>query len=131
MNTSEINKIVELGHKLSSIRYFHHKDLPTDIVCIELCFSDICIYINIDEQDDTLNVTPQGPIDNAIKEFDTHFFDEAVNRSLRWFWLMENNNGYRDALQFEFANNVSEPPVIIQLMAIGSRISIRRVLTDE
>lgn len=51
-------------------------------------------------------------------------FSEFNNFSLIWFWKLENNQGYNDAFQFEFRDEIKETLHKIQFFVIGSRIEI-------
>lgn len=53
-----------------------------------------------------------------------NIYPELNDSSLVWFWELENNRGYKDALQFEFINEKTRKYNKIQFLVIGSSIQI-------
>lgn len=53
-----------------------------------------------------------------------NIYQDLNDSSLVWFWELENNRGYKDALQFEFINEKTRKYNKIQFLVIGSSIQI-------
>ena len=112
---------------------FFHPDLPTEIGVIKLCFQKGIFFV-VAQNDDSLELTDRN-IENDLKKegfksirlSNDMPWQSAIGRHIRWLWTLMNQQGYIDGLQFEFADNVSQEAVIIQLIAIASRIDIKTV----
>lgn len=50
----------------------------------------------------------------------------AVGKPIIWSWSMVNQQGYRDGYQLEFAENVSDTEIVVQLLVLGG-VQVRRV----
>jgi hypothetical protein len=91
-----------------------------------------CVVIA--EPDDSLRLadaswTPDADLSPIIVS-DQEPWRGALGKPLMWSWSMTNQQGYRDALQLELAQDVDDPPVLIQLVALGSEIKVRSVAAD-
>jgi hypothetical protein len=126
MNTLDpLRDIIDACEKLTGASFIHHMALPNDIVGIILQFSSSMFVISVTDQDELYfsnDIEKQSQI--KISKADK-LFDEASGKTLRWFWELINNQGYRDGLQLEFANSVEDRPFSIQIIAIASRLSLR------
>ena len=84
------------------------------------------------EGDDSLSITSEpapasGP--SSVSVADEEPWSLALGKPLLWSWSMTNQQGYRDACQLEFAEDVSDQSVVIQLVVVASAIKVR--LMDE
>lgn len=119
------------GIKIKKLNAYFDKEIERDNIVIELIFEDGFFYISVDSDDDTLNFSYSniyGP-DVFLKRDLSNGMPckKFVGSTIRWFWLMENNQGYLDGIQFEFYDKNSGETAVIQFLAIASRIEIRLV----
>jgi hypothetical protein len=100
---------------------------------LSMTFGDVSCVV-VAEPDDSLRLADASwtahpdlsPIDVSNQEP----WSRALGKPLLWSWSMTNQQGYRDALQLELAQDVDDPPVLIQLVALGSEIKVRSVAAD-
>jgi hypothetical protein len=125
--------IVYESGKFVDVEYFFHPNLPTEIGAIKLWFQKGIFFV-VAKSDDSLECTDKNIESDLKKEGfkSTHSshdmpWQPAIGRHIRWIWTLMNQQDYLDGLQFEFADNVSQKSVIIQLIAIASRIDIKTV----
>ena len=108
-------------------------ELPNEVVGFVLSFQNLELSI-IATEDDTVELT-QGTVgtdpDHSLHVSDEVPWSQAIGKPLRWGWLMTNQQGYQDAVQFEFARSVAEPATIIQLVAIGSSLKVLSVIESH
>jgi len=93
---------------------------------------DSGVVVLIAEADASLTISdPAGwqpdpglvPISLDVKEP----WNLALGKPLLWTWSMTNQFGYRDGLQLEFAEDVTDTSVVIQLIVMASTIMQRWV----
>jgi hypothetical protein len=124
-----MKSMVDESGQLMGVECFYYTDLPTDIGFIKLAFQQNHYFV-VATEDDSLEVT-----DNVANLFEPNDFkcvdmsdrspwQSAIGKQVRWIWTMVNQQGYLDGLQFEFANDISQKPVVLQLIAIASGIDI-------
>ncbi len=96
---------------------------PPLLVAIKLYFENISI-LAIVQNDDSIELRVNGCFVDA-PDHEVRVLNElapwnaAISRPLLWAWMMINQQGYFDGLQFDFAENVSAPVSRIQLLALG------------
>jgi hypothetical protein len=103
------------------------------ISALSLVFDDVtCLMIA--EEDDSLSIASgpdpllaSGAASLSLTAEEPWSF--AVGKPLLWSWSMTNQQGYRDGCQLEFAEDVTDQSVVIQIVVVGSSIKIR--LMDE
>ncbi len=100
---------------------------------LSMTFGEVSCVV-IAEPDDSLRLadaswTPDPDLSPIIVG-DQEPWSRALGKPLMWSWTMTNQQGYRDALQLELAQDVDDPPVLIQLLALGSEIKVRTVAAD-
>jgi len=128
--TDVLKQIFNNDEQLKGAQYLFHEDFPIDIIGINLEFLNRSVCILVDEDEDTLYLSTDKPELSGLQVKKAHYpFRNAFGMRIRWFWKMINNQGYVDGLQIELADTVNDTPVVIQLMAIASKISIK-VLTE-
>lgn len=105
---------------------------PSHLLCaIGFIFEKGTLYLEAQGEDDSFELhstdwcgDPRwAPVSFAEKPP----WSLAIGKSLLWSWVLHNQQGYFDGIQFEFANNVEDKSTIIQLVAIGSGIDLREV----
>lgn len=123
-----ISEVVSSGTKLTNVFAYIHPDLVKDQIVISLRFGSKHLQIEVLE-DDSLSVSFSANTNGYIKVDLTNDsrWKGAINKPIRWGWLMKNNYGYSDGVQFEFSESVSDEMLIIQLLGISSRIDTRIV----
>lgn len=100
---------------------------------LAMTFGEVSCVV-IAEPDDSLRLADASwtadPDLSPIDISDREPWSRALGKPLMWSWSMTNQQGYRDALQLELAQDVDDPPVLIQLVALGSEIKVRSVSAD-
>jgi hypothetical protein len=105
---------------------------PTQVVyvgALTLTFDSVVVVL-VAEQDDSLTIADPGgwqpepdlvPISLAAEEP----WRLALGKPLLFTWSMTNQFGYRDGLQLEFAEDVTDTSVVIQLVVMASTVMQR------
>jgi Family of unknown function (DUF6334) len=109
-------------------------ELPHDVVAVVLAFQNLELRISVNADDDTIEISEGGASSDpeyTVHGIDEYPWSEAIGKPIRWGWHMTNQQGYQDAVQFEFARNVSEPSTIIQLVAVSSSLKVLSVQTKQ
>ncbi len=122
-----MQSITDESGQLVEVESFYYTDLPTDIGLIKLAFQQNSFFVVVKE-DDSLELTDKVTFtENDFKRInmsDKLPWQAAIGKQIRWIWTMVNQQGYLDGLQFEFANNINQKPVVIQLIAVASGIKV-------
>jgi len=124
-----MKSMVDESGQLMAVECFYYIDLPTEIGFIKLAFEQNNYFV-VATEEDSLEVT-----DNVASLFEADEFkrvdlshrspwQSAIGKPVRWIWTMVNQQGYLDGLQFEFANDITQKPVVLQLIAMASGINI-------
>ncbi len=128
---SNFKKIIARYESLKHVYHIILPELPKDISAVKTEFSESAVFIAVDENDDTLYVVPQLPDDltdgQTVDVSACEPWKNVIGKPVRWVWELKNNQGYSDGIQFEFAANIKDRAIIIQMMGIASRISLRTV----
>ena len=101
-----------------------------EIVAVKLRFDKADVYLLANPDDDTVLVLSDEPAvpDGAHWISAPNVLLAATGKRIQWYWRMQNNQGYWDAFQIEFAVvDPDEVPVCVQVVAIASRLSVRDV----
>ena len=125
-----MNELMSSGKKLDGVKAYYDPDLENDCVLLVLIFGRNLLSIKVLEDDSLkFDVSTTCKCNGLIEqELDFTFpWIKCIGKPMRWFWVMENNQGYLDGVQFEFATNVSDEANIVQLVGIASRLDIRVV----
>lgn len=92
---------------------------------IRLGFQGQTVVVGVDEDTDgillSLGAAPRDPIVDASE---TEPWRSAIGKPLFCAWLMTNVYGICDGLQLEFAENVSDTHVTLQMIGVGSTIQL-------
>ena len=104
-------------------QFFLHDGLQS-LTAVKLKFENISIML-IAQEDDSIEIELNGCFVNAsgyeIQRLDRSApWNTAISRPLLWAWMLINQQGYFDGLQFEFAESVEAAVSRIQLLVIGS-----------
>ena len=129
---------IEIGDLLS-VEYVVCSDEPKTIEAITLCFKNRVFTVKAITDDDTMEVV-SGKIEtnaeqNLISASQDKPWSTAIGKSIMWSWALINQQGYPDAIQFEFSKNlsdtsitnqkdISDRSIIIQLLTAASSIYI-------
>ncbi len=116
---------------LREVEYFYDEDLPSDISAIKLIFQHHTYVVVVVKDDDSLELVEDPTAENwanpGLQSFTVSHqlpWRMAKGRMVRWAWTLVNQQGYLDGLQFEFANHLSQSPLVVQLTAMASRIEV-------
>ncbi|QPB83503.1 hypothetical protein CWC22_011090 [Pseudoalteromonas rubra] len=113
----ELSKIVDSCEKLLCATSFSFKELPSEVAAIKLDFESFCCFISVLEDSDEIVVADSLCTGNLIESDSLLLFNECCSSELSWAWYMVNNQGYTDALRFEFKNGQ-----IVELVVAASTI---------
>lgn len=84
----------------------------------------LCVFIT--EQDE-LVCTDDAPSPGLeLEPAEESIWADAYGKFMSWFWILKNQKGYEDGVQFEFGA-AGEQRVIVQLMAVGGQVVTRRL----
>jgi hypothetical protein len=126
MDAEVINLLIQIsedGDHLSRIELVSDKDFNNQTKAIIFFFEKQNLTIMASEEDTIEIECKMRDWDDSSVLNDvscTHPWLRSIGKKLRWAWCLVNQQGYFDALQLEFANNVSEEPIIVQLVAVAS-----------
>jgi hypothetical protein len=121
-----------MGKALHGVQYL--RDHATgDISAVGLNFGTANVYLVVNPDDDTLSATSDDPAvpDDATWRHAGSPWSSAVGMRIEWYWWMQNNQGYWDAVQMQFARDTGDMRVTVQVVAIASRLSILQVTAIE
>jgi len=114
----ELSSIVNSSEKLKHAQSYSFKELLNEIAAIKLDFKTFSCFIRVIEDLDEIELTSSIILSNLIATDHSLFFHECYDLKLCWGWKMINNQGYSDALKFEFENNY-----IVELVVNASSIT--------
>lgn len=113
---------------LESVKYGSYADLPTVVSAVLLTFESGSWLLHICPDDDTIRISSHGALDDLGFVF--HDADSVcsqwrnlVGKSVLWVWILENQQGYVDGVQFSFADQGKEL-FRIQMIAAASHWQI-------
>jgi hypothetical protein len=114
---------IESRSKLESVAYVDPA-MPSGVL---MRFSDgKRILFSVNGDTDEVVVGSEADIDGLACEDATTTVEwaSAVGKPILWFWTMKNHQGYRDGVQLQFATDVDEHPVTLQLLAVASTLDV-------
>jgi hypothetical protein len=134
MSEAELERMNEEGGDLQVVSYLYEPESPKEISAIRLGFIGGEWLVQVNEADSTLEVGPPSAVVETYKSVNvsTYFpWAAALGKHVRWAWWMENQRGYEDALQLEFADTERGGLVRIQLLAVNVAIQVNLVTPLE
>ncbi|WP_299947565.1 DUF6334 family protein [uncultured Microbulbifer sp.] len=114
MNLSDL---VEGAGKLESVEPFSYPKITEDIQVIRLNFHSMNCDIYAIEETDEIRLQESMAVEGMVVNKRSTVFQVCVGSELLWAWDMTNNQGFSDALKFEFKNGVS-----VELVVVASSI---------
>tara|TARA_B110000196_G_scaffold302843_1_gene298184 strand:+ start:1765 stop:2127 length:363 start_codon:yes stop_codon:yes gene_type:complete len=109
----EISKLVEEAGKLEEAKAYCFPELADEIAAIKLNFQYLSCVIRVLEDSDEIELAKYSDL-SALNESDAKLiFHTCVGQELAWCWSMVNNQGYSDALKFQFQSNVAFELVVM------------------
>lgn len=113
------------------VEYLVDTTFPGQPKAIIINFENQVFTVKAVPDDDSIEVV-SGRIscdssENFISVSDKLPWSIAIGKYPRWIWALINQQGYSDAVQFEFAKNISDEAVIIQLVTVASSIRIYKL----
>jgi hypothetical protein len=118
---------IDLGDLLI-VEYLVESTLPESIEAIIFNFENQAFTIKVVIDDDSIEVVSgrasSEPSHNIISVSKNKPWSLAIGKRIIWSWALINHQGYHDAIQFEFAKDLSDSSVIIQLIAAALSIRI-------
>ena len=126
-NMAAFNLLLEDGNVLQRVRYQMFDQRM--VSCVFLSFSgDHSLSVAVDQDTDQLVVLDSRLEETTEDASSASPWRGAIGRPLYAAWILENHNGYADALQLEFRAAAREEPRTIQLQGAGSTIRISLVV---
>ncbi|WP_445359532.1 DUF6334 family protein [Microbulbifer sp. ANSA005] len=114
MNLSDL---VEGAGKLESVESFSYPEIIEDIQVIRLNFHSMNCDIYAIQETDEIRLQESMAVEGVVVNKRSTVFQACVGSELLWAWDMTNNQGFSDALKFEFKNGVS-----VELVVVASSI---------
>lgn len=121
-----LRQVANDGGPLQQVQHVVWNELPKDVVSYVLTFQNMELTIKAMEDDSVeLSLGSAGAdADHSLHADEELPWSEAIGKPIRWGWVMTNQQGYADGVQFEFGRNVSEPSTIVQLVAVSSALKL-------
>ncbi|GIJ45953.1 hypothetical protein Val02_28390 [Virgisporangium aliadipatigenens] len=120
---------------LQYVGYHVDPAFPRDVAGIRLRFAHGAWLVGVDSDDDTVTlqkVEGTAPAGATVVDAGGLLpWAAALGKHVQWRWVLENQQGYTDALQIEFTDRVRVGSVTIQVLAIGSALRVHAVLPVE
>lgn len=109
------------GH-LVSVRYGSDPELPDRAHLVGLTFESGEWWLGVDPDDDSLVIAEHLTDGKAVLTPAPHDspWQGALGRRPRWVWVMINQQGYMDGIQFEFITDKADNDQRIQMVALAS-----------
>jgi len=109
----ELSKLVDEAGKLEEAKAYCFPELADEIAAIELSFQHLSCVIHVLENTDEIEISRHLDL-NVLNESNVNLlFHTCIGHELVWCWSMVNNQGYSDALKFQFQNNVAFELVVM------------------
>lgn len=123
-----IEEIIRAREALIDVKYFSYFDQGI-VEILRLNFNKSHLYVSVNGEDDTIRIERDFPgKDEDWCQFAPHeTWKNAYGKPILWLWYMENNQGYEDGLQFEFAQDAADKSICVQIIAVASQLSIKLV----
>jgi len=109
----EISCLVGEAGKLEKVEAYSFPEIPDEVAAIVLTFKHIKCAISVLEDTDEIELSKNLNLDSLILSNKVLIAHSCVGHELLWCWSMVNNQGYTDALKFEFQNNVKFELVVM------------------
>ncbi len=125
----ELSDITNDFGRLIKVESLSFADWPEAISALRLTFEYGEVYHECQADSDELGCS-RGLLKDysLIKDVSADLpWSRAINCQVRWLWRLTNQQGYDDGLQYAFADPTDEHEIIIQLVAIASRIEVLEV----
>ncbi|GAB2516852.1 DUF6334 family protein [Microbulbifer agarilyticus] len=120
----------EYGKLRDVVGHFLEEDgIINMLISLELVFENGKVFHEAIPETDQISVRQAPPSGEcvALPIAESEPWSFAIGRQALWVWKLQNQNGYGDGLQYSFANTVSDEEVVVQLMVIGSEVTVHRV----
>ncbi len=120
--------VIDSEEKLLNVVGIYWEEKKLNCEALELVFENNCILITANPDDDSLllaysrvQVDFLGMFESNLSNSD--LWRDCIGKPLRWCWEMENHQGYRDGIQFEFYNQDIGFEKKIQIIGICSGVT--------
>ncbi len=110
--------IVNSCEKLKHAQSYSFKELLNEVAAIKLEFETFSCFIRVIEDSDEIELCSRINLNELAATENSLFFHKCYGLKLCWAWSMVNNQGYSDAIKFEFENCQ-----IVELVVNASSIS--------
>ncbi|GMG88754.1 DUF6334 family protein [Biformimicrobium ophioploci] len=120
----------ELGRLEDVIGHFLEDDGITEmLISLEFVFEHGRVFQEAIPEFDEISIKALPPDEDCVPVHlgNLEPWSLVLGRGALWVWDLRNHQGYADGLQYSFANTVSDGEIIVQLMVIGSQISVYSV----
>ncbi len=129
---SIVRPLLERGERVRFVEALVNPDLLKGPVAVKIQLETAAICVAARADDDTVAISGEWPAehdgDAAAEVQRAHDLDELLRGArLQWTWVMQNNLGYTDGFQLEFARGQDDGTACIQFIAIASTLELRMV----
>ena len=124
-----LEKVANDAGPLLQTHYMTRNELPSVPSSFVLTFQNMELTVTA-QDDDSVELILGGvgtDSEHTLRSNEEFPWSEAIGKPVRWGWMMTNQQGYQDAVQFEFARNIADTSTIIQLVAVGSSLKVLSV----
>jgi len=133
---TSFDKFHENGMPLTAVKgsFWTYPDEPGPdaLGVLQLQFDKESVYLAVEGDDDTLIV---GVCPRWINDADLvghnlsnqEPWRKAIGKPLLWSWTMIDRTEFFDGIQLEFAENVEDESVIVQLIRMPAELAVREV----
>ncbi|WP_037607044.1 DUF6334 family protein [Streptacidiphilus rugosus] len=135
VHQNAIEAMVDDAGRLTGVHHVRAEfgDVPGWVSAVVLDFEHGSWTLSVDPDDDTVRIDA-GRI--ARREHESvgpapagSPWRQALGMSAQWIWLLRNQRGYEDGIQFAFVGDRREP-CTVQMVAMASRWQIGLVRSD-
>lgn len=124
-----LQRIHDQRLRLRQVTAHVRESVPVPYIrALSLVFDAVSIVL-VAEDDDSLSIASEyaDPELSPISLGAEQPWSRALGKPLLWSWSLTNQQGYRDGLQLELANNVDDASVVIQILVEASTIKLRQI----
>ncbi len=129
MYNDPFNIVIPCGEVLKSIHFEYEDVLNAGPIVAILEFESILIFVNSVPDFDTVNVGVKRqeawPIYESFNAGQSMDLRRFIGMELNWAWLLKNQLGFADGVQFEFVSQDAKYLEAIQFVCAAAVLSIR------
>jgi hypothetical protein len=122
-------EIHDYGGPLVGVSYTLFEGNPQFITAVELRFESLTTVLRAVPDDDTLAVSlgilaPRPGLEMLIEAADSEPWSTCMGLSVRWAWLLTNQQGYEDGVRLEFGKPGEASSAVVEMVVVASAIKV-------